>query len=88
MTYEDFLPLSAAGIFQSNLGTATSANSPSSDAKEDQGQHQSSPGVGGDQRGMESAMQARILDLEEWYQFMEQKSIETCSNHLGVRIIR
>ena len=84
MTYEDFLPLSAAGIFQSNLGTATTPGSSSSNAREKRGPNKRI----GDQKGMEVAMQARILDLDEWYRFVEAKSIEACSNHLGVRIVR
>ncbi len=66
--YEDFLPVSAAGIFQSNLGdTATSEHLELSQ----QGQ-------------FEEALGAPVADIFELYQAQEQRSIQECIGFFGV----
>jgi uncharacterized glyoxalase superfamily metalloenzyme YdcJ len=80
ITYEDFLPLSAAGIFQSNIGERASPH----------GRKESQPGTeagSGSLQMMEEAMNARILDLNTWYRVLEEDSIHACSKSLGIRII-
>lgn len=66
IVYEDFLPVSAAGIFQSNLGD---------EAAQD---FVASP----NQRRFEAALGAGVLDEFEHYAAMEQASIEHCRRSL------
>lgn len=73
ITYEDFLPLSAAGIFQSNLGTRASSS-------------QSAEALS-DEVGMEEALGVKLNDSDELYKSMERESIETCETQLGITII-
>ena len=73
ITYEDFLPLSAAGIFQSNLGS----KSPSAAVD------QASPP---DVEGMEEALGTKLHDADELYRRMQDESIEACASSLGIRI--
>lgn len=72
ITYEDFLPLSAAGIFQSNIGSSAS---------------QTEGVANPDPEGMESAMQANIMDSDLIYNYLVEKSLEDCSLKLGVKIV-
>lgn len=72
ITYEDFLPLSAAGIFRSNLGTQSS--SPSVEALSNEA-------------GMEKALGAKLSSSDELYKAMEDESIRICEAELGIKII-
>ncbi|KAM0463396.1 hypothetical protein ACHAO4_000109 [Trichoderma viride] len=72
ITYEDFLPLSAAGIFRSNLGTQ--ASSASVDALSNEA-------------GMEEALGAKLSSSDELYKTMEDESIRKCEVELGIQII-
>lgn len=63
IVYEDFLPVSAAGIFQSNLGD---------DAK------QSSEADLSDKQAFETALGASVYDECVLYQAMMDKSLEDC----------
>lgn len=73
VTYEDFLPLSAAGIFQSNLQSGEQARKaydttkPSSNLK-----------------GLEEALGQELLDLDHWYACAQQKSLEAVGKELGL----
>ncbi|KAI5458743.1 hypothetical protein BGZ63DRAFT_51889 [Mariannaea sp. PMI_226] len=71
MTYEDFLPLSAAGIFQSNLGS----KSPLRDS-------QASPDV----IGIEEALGMSVGDPDEIYRVAQEKSLINCARNLGIEI--
>jgi uncharacterized glyoxalase superfamily metalloenzyme YdcJ len=71
ITYEDFLPLSAAGIFRSNLGTQSS--SASIDALSNES-------------GMEEALGAKLSSSDELYKAMENESIRKCEAELGIKI--
>ena len=70
LTYEDFLPLSAAGIFQSNLGRATS----------------SPLGAVADVEGFKDALGTTFHDPDELYRSMEERSIGECASKLGICI--
>jgi uncharacterized glyoxalase superfamily metalloenzyme YdcJ len=70
-TYEDFLPFSAAGIFQSNIGT-TQSNDDKQLSSE------------GDQLGFERALGASVLDADTLYQVAEAASLVACSRELGI----
>ncbi|KAH6888469.1 DUF1338 domain protein [Thelonectria olida] len=71
MTYEDFLPLSAAGIFQSNLGS----RSPPRDAE-----------ANADVEGMEEALGESLGDADEIYRAAQDESLSKCARKLGVEI--
>ena len=63
MVYEDFLPVSAAGIFASNLGT--------DDAKRE---YQGSS----NQELFEKHLGAAVYELMKWYEDMQDEGIEKC----------
>jgi len=67
IVYEDFLPVSAAGIFQSNLGD---------DAAQE---FSSSP----NQRMFEEALGAKVLNEFEHYAELERRSIDRCLSRLS-----
>lgn len=72
ITYEDFLPLLAAGIFRSNLGTQASATPVDALSNE---------------AGMEEALGAKLSSSDELYKAMENESIRKCEAELGIKII-
>ncbi|MDK8262925.1 VOC family protein [Pseudomonas oryzihabitans] len=67
ITYEDFLPVSAAGIFQSNLGAGS------------QQEYQS----GGNRAAFEAALGAPVLDEMALYERQQQESLDTALAALG-----
>ncbi|MFD2055039.1 MULTISPECIES: 2-oxoadipate dioxygenase/decarboxylase HglS [Mesorhizobium] len=67
IVYEDFLPVSAAGIFQSNLGDGATQ------------EFVASP----NQKRFESDLGVGVLNEFEHYAAIEQASIETCRQALG-----
>ncbi|KAJ5357019.1 hypothetical protein N7517_011628 [Penicillium concentricum] len=73
ITYEDFLPFSAAGIFQSNLQLGNQPN-------ESLGLTHSSS----DQNGFEEALGGKVFDLDRWYSNVQQQSLERVGNRLGL----
>ncbi|MVZ09923.1 DUF1338 family protein, partial [Enterobacteriaceae bacterium 8376wG6] len=68
LVYEDFLPVSAAGIFQSNLGDSRHAqyNAASSRA------------------AFEQALGSEVIDELALYQQTQQRSLEACAQALGL----
>jgi uncharacterized glyoxalase superfamily metalloenzyme YdcJ len=71
LVYEDFLPVSAAGIFQSNLGDAAQAH---------YGEH-------ANRRAFEQALGRSTLDELALYAETQQRSIAACADALGVKLI-
>lgn len=72
ITYEDFLPFSAAGIFQSNLGNSS--------GQEDLPIFKGSPR----QDQLEIALDRCIIDPDQLYASAEQASLEACLAKLSV----
>lgn len=64
--YEDFLPVSAAGIFQSNLGDAA----------------QSHYAANSNQAEFEKALGRRTIDELKLYEETQQRSIDDCTKAL------
>ncbi|THD34307.1 DUF1338 family protein, partial [Pantoea sp. R102] len=62
IVYEDFLPVSAAGIFQSNLGNQTQARSAGNASRAD----------------FEAALGAAVQDEMVLYQQTQQRSLARC----------
>lgn len=79
VTYEDFLPLSAAGIFRSNLAPAAGGG-----AGGDPGLAE---GARPDRAGLEAALGTPVLDAEDLYEAMERESLRECERMLRVRIV-
>lgn len=81
LTYEDFLPFSAAGIFQSNL-----------QSKQQPAVAVAPPAVvevkksGGDREGYERAMQCSALDSDQLYAEAQRRSLEKCAAELGLDV--
>ncbi|KUM42560.1 2-oxoadipate dioxygenase/decarboxylase HglS [Pseudomonas sp. EpS/L25] len=67
ITYEDFLPVSAAGIFQSNLGAGS----------------QREYGSGGNRAAFEAALGAPVLDEMTLYQRQQRESLDAALAALG-----
>jgi uncharacterized glyoxalase superfamily metalloenzyme YdcJ len=73
ITYEDFLPFSAAGIFQSNIGGKASQDDTISTIK-------ATP----NQDAMEVALDTCIIDPDRLYADMQQRSLNACLRKLGL----
>ncbi|CAO2658858.1 Nn.00g065810.m01.CDS01 [Neocucurbitaria sp. VM-36] len=71
ITYEDFLPLSAAGIFQSNLEKRNRVCSSIRNAFEDR-------------TGYERALGRTVIDIHESYSDAQQASLRRCAVELGI----
>ncbi|KAL4877771.1 DUF1338 domain protein [Aspergillus karnatakaensis] len=75
ITYEDFLPLSAAGIFQSNL---QSNGGPSKSMVSGNGHPQA------DKKGFEKALGCPVMDADELYARAQRESLEACAAKLNL----
>ncbi|KAJ4368746.1 hypothetical protein N0V83_005828 [Neocucurbitaria cava] len=71
ITYEDFLPLSAAGIFQSNLGTGNRGCTSIHNAF-------------ADKTGYERALGRTVIDLDKSYSDAQEVSLRRCAVELGL----
>jgi uncharacterized glyoxalase superfamily metalloenzyme YdcJ len=76
ITYEDFLPLSAAGIFQSNL---QSNGIPLKSVANENRQPQA------DQEGFERALCCPVMDADELYASAQKESLRICAARLSLR---
>jgi uncharacterized glyoxalase superfamily metalloenzyme YdcJ len=73
LTYEDFLPLSAGGIFNSNLGNVSQSKQLIMSAE---------PDLDGFQR----CLGTRVADEFHLYSEMQEESIQRCKHQLGLEI--
>ncbi|AHG21970.1 hypothetical protein Z042_21895 [Chania multitudinisentens RB-25] len=71
LVYEDFLPVSAAGIFQSNLGDS----------------RQAQYGTASSRAAFEQALGAGIIDEMGLYQQTQQRSLQACVQALGLHAL-
>ncbi|KAF2649515.1 DUF1338-domain-containing protein [Lophiostoma macrostomum CBS 122681] len=71
ITYEDFLPLSAAGIFQSNLGRGKRVGTSIRSAFPDK-------------TGYERALGCALMDLDKSYLDAQEDSLRRCASELGI----
>jgi uncharacterized glyoxalase superfamily metalloenzyme YdcJ len=72
ITYEDFLPFSAAGIFQSNLGNS------------EQTKESKCTVARPDKAGFEHALGATLLSADDLYLQIEMESLRQCAESLGI----
>ncbi|KAK1622622.1 hypothetical protein BDP81DRAFT_333802 [Colletotrichum phormii] len=77
ITYEDFLPFSAAGIFQSNIQSGASSSESTIDHEES---------IRPDVKGYERALARDILDANDLYAQAQMKSLQTCAGELGLSL--
>lgn len=70
LVYEDFLPVSAAGIFQSNLGD---------EARSDYGQN-------ANQAQFHEALGREVIDEMSLYADTQRRSLEACGEQLGLKL--
>ncbi|KAI1866732.1 uncharacterized protein JN550_007585 [Neoarthrinium moseri] len=74
LTYEDFLPLSAAGIFRSNLRTTSAGD-----------ENESVTVTGDDGRDeLQKAVKRVIVDEFVTYRMLQQESLEDCKVHFAL----
>ncbi|RMZ85759.1 hypothetical protein DV737_g475, partial [Chaetothyriales sp. CBS 132003] len=78
ITYEDFLPFSAAGIFRSNLQSG-----PGDEDKGEDAVNESS----GDREGFEAALGCQLYDSQSLYASMQANSLVKCAKTLKIREI-
>lgn len=71
MTNEDFLPMSAAGIFQSNLGIEKSSQSTTAIKFSDQD-------------GLQKALGCKVMDMDAAYAAVQEASLRSCAEQLGL----
>jgi uncharacterized glyoxalase superfamily metalloenzyme YdcJ len=72
ITYEDFLPFSAAGIFQSNLQITGTTN------------RSMKVRVASDQLGFEDSMGSPLISADDLYSQIERDSLRECLEGLGI----
>lgn len=71
LVYEDFLPVSAAGIFQSNLGDSRHTQYAAASSR----------------TAFEQALGVSVVDEMELYQQTQQRSLQACAQALGLRAL-
>lgn len=71
ITYEDFLPLSAAGIFMSNLQSQSQPTEKSFESF-------------GDQESLETSLGCSIMDPNDLYRAAQRESLGHCARELGL----
>jgi uncharacterized glyoxalase superfamily metalloenzyme YdcJ len=86
ITYEDFLPFSAAGIFKSNV--REDPKTTTSDSTVQKEGESTLDNVGSGRReALEAALGCKILDEFELYLALERQSIKKCERELNLREI-
>lgn len=75
ITYEDFLPFSAAGIFQSNLHSKGEDGAPLKLKKPE-----------ADLTGFVQALKAEPMELETWYSYAQRQSLIDVAKQLGMSV--
>jgi len=80
ITYEDFLPVSAAGIFQSNLGDTQHETQHQAHTSESRSESRSES----NQSAFELALGRPVHDEFELYGRLQQDSLDRVQQHLGV----
>jgi uncharacterized glyoxalase superfamily metalloenzyme YdcJ len=90
ITYEDFLPFSAAGIFKSNISESSDETTESesvSSVHEHGAIPESKAGWSDKREDLENALGCNILDESELYASLQQESIKKCEMELGLEEI-
>jgi len=81
IVYEDFLPVSAAGIFQSNLHDDSTNDS-------ENGGKQSKGEVHTNKEAFENALGAQVYDELALYQTLQAQSLKACLGQLNSKVLK
>ncbi|WP_289000264.1 VOC family protein [uncultured Psychrobacter sp.] len=84
IVYEDFLPVSAAGIFQSNLHDDSTKDN---ETDEHSGK-QSGGGINSNKEAFENALGAQVYDELELYQTLQAESLKACLGQLNSKVLK
>ncbi|MGO3082778.1 MAG: 2-oxoadipate dioxygenase/decarboxylase family protein, partial [Psychrobacter celer] len=92
IVYEDFLPVSAAGIFQSNLhDDSTNDNENNNENDNEKDEHsgkQSGGGINSNKEAFENALGAQVYDELELYQTLQAESLKACLGQLNSKVLK
>lgn len=83
IVYEDFLPVSAAGIFQSNLYDDSTNDSAKGNENGENSGKQSKGEVHTNKEAFENALGAQVYDELELYQTLQAQSLKACLGQLN-----
>ncbi|WP_416375571.1 VOC family protein [Psychrobacter sp. Sarcosine-02u-2] len=88
IVYEDFLPVSAAGIFQSNLHDDSTNDSANGNENDEHSGKQSSGGINANKEAFENALGAQVYDELELYQTLQAQSLKACLGQLNSKVLK
>ena len=88
IVYEDFLPVSAAGIFQSNLHDDSTNDNENDNEKDEHSGEQSSGGINSNKEAFENALGAQVYDELELYQTLQAESLKACLGQLNSKVLK
>lgn len=92
IVYEDFLPVSAAGIFQSNLhDDSTNDNEKDNENNNEKDEHsgkQSNDKAHANKEAFENALGAQVYDELELYQTLQAESLKACLGQLNSKVLK
>ena len=83
IVYEDFLPVSAAGIFQSNLHDDSTNDNENDNEKDEHRSKQSKDKGHANKEAFENALGAQVYDELELYQTLQAQSLKACLANLN-----
>ncbi|MGO3321733.1 MAG: 2-oxoadipate dioxygenase/decarboxylase HglS [Psychrobacter faecalis] len=87
IVYEDFLPVSAAGIFQSNLHDDSTNDSANGNENDEHSGKQSKGEVHTNKEAFENALGAQVYDELELYQTLQAQSLKACLANLNSKAL-
>lgn len=87
IVYEDFLPVSAAGIFQSNLHNDSTNDSANSDENDEHSGKQSNVKSHANKEAFEHALGAQVYDELALYQTLQAQSLKACLGQLNSKAL-
>ncbi|HCR87684.1 MULTISPECIES: 2-oxoadipate dioxygenase/decarboxylase HglS [Psychrobacter] len=88
IVYEDFLPVSAAGIFQSNLHDDSTNDSANGNENDEHSGKQSKGEVHTNKEAFENALGAQVYDELELYQTLQAQSLKACLGQLNSKVLK
>ena len=88
IVYEDFLPVSAAGIFQSNLYDDSTNDSAKGNENGENSGKQSKGEVHTNKEAFENALGAQVYDELALYQTLQAQSLKACLGQLNSKVLK
>ena len=83
-----FLPVSAGGIFQSNLNDDSTNDSANGNENDEHSGKQSSGGINANKEAFENALGAQVYDELELYQTLQAQSLKACLGQLNSKVLK